>query len=238
GASRRDVVRTQDYLWVAELLTPGVYSLDNAAVQPQASAYTSRKRINSVYGQVDLGFRDYFFVTVTGRNDWSSTLPEDNNSYFYPAVSTSFVFSDAIPSLQNSSCLSYGKLRAAWARVGNDTDPYRLRSTFSAGDPFLGYTTYSVPNTLANADLKPEMTTSKEVGVELGFLNDRLGLDVTYFDEVTEDQIMSVQISRATGYSGRYVNAGSMRNRGIEVLLRGVPVQTDNFRWETSLTFD
>lgn len=238
GASRRDVVRTQEYLWVAELLTPGVYSLDNAAVQPQASAYTSRKRINSVYGQLDFGFRDYLFVSVTGRNDWSSTLPENNNSYFYPSVSTSFVFSDAIPSLQNSSFLSYGKLRAAWARVGNDTDPYRLRSTFSAGDPFLGYTTYSVPNTLANADLKPEMTTSKEFGVELGFLNDRLGLDVTYFDELTEDQIMSVQISRATGYSGRYVNAGSMRNRGIEVLLRGVPVQTDNFRWETSLTFD
>ena len=238
GGNRRDYRRLEDYIWVSDLLVPGVYSLDNAATTPNPWSELERKRVNSLYGQVDLGFNDYLFLSITGRNDWSSTLPEDNNSYFYPSVSSSFVFTDAIPALRNNSVLSYGKLRAAWARVGNDTDPYNLRNTFSAGDPFKGMPTFGVPNTLANAELKPEMTTSWEVGVELGFLDDRLGLDVTYFNETTDDQIMPVQVSRATGYTGRYVNAGTVRNRGIEVLARGIPVRVGDFSWETSLSFD
>lgn len=236
GASRRDYRRSQRFIYVSDLTAPGVYSVTNARNTPDPWDWLDRKRVNSLLGQAEIGFNNYFFVTVTGRNDWSSTLPEDNRSYFYPSVSTSLVFTDLFPQLQDSP-LSFGKLRASWARVGNDTDPYNLRNTFAAQDPFQGFPTFTVPNTLANANLKPETTESWEFGAELGFLDGRLGLDVTYYDATTRDQIMPVQISRASGYTGQYVNAGAVQNRGVEMLLSATPVQTPDFSWETSINF-
>jgi TonB-linked SusC/RagA family outer membrane protein len=237
GGNRRDYQRSTNYTWVGDLATPGVFNVANAAVTPDPFSSISRKRVNSLYGEADLGYNDYLYLTFTGRNDWSSTLPEDNRSYFYPSVSSSLIFTDLIPSLQESNFLSYGKLRASWARVGNDTDPYNLRNTFSASDKFGELPTYTIPGLLLNAGLKPETTESWEFGTELGFLNNRLGLDLTYYQEQTFDQIMPVEISRATGYTSRLVNAGTVQNRGVEVLLRGTPLQTNDFSWETTVSW-
>ncbi|HWK88957.1 MAG TPA: TonB-dependent receptor, partial [Longimicrobium sp.] len=237
GGNRRDFRREQDFVWVGELVAPGIFAVDNARSTPDPTDHLARKRVNSLYGQAELGFNDYLFVTVTGRNDWSSSLPEGHNSYFYPSVSTALVFTDLAPSLDLGGNLSYGKLRASWARVGNDADPYQVRNTVAASDPFSGFPTYAVRDVLANPNLRPETTESWEFGADLRFLDERLNLDLTYYNELTSDQIMPAQISRASGYAAQVVNAGSMRNRGLEARLTATPIQRGDFRWETTLTY-
>jgi TonB-linked SusC/RagA family outer membrane protein len=236
GGNRRDWERSDAYTWVGQLATPGIYDVSNAAETPDLNTTLQRKRVNSLYGQAEFGYNDYLYLTFTGRNDWSSTLPEDHRSYFYPSVSGSMVFSDAFPGLRGD-LLSFGKLRASWARVGNDTDPYRLRNIFAADEIWSGIPSFSVPGQLRNASLKPETTESVELGTELGFLNDRLGVDLTWYRAETRDQIMPVKLSYATGYEERFVNAGVVENKGWEVLLRGRPIQTGDFRWETAVTW-
>ncbi len=236
GANRRDWERTQEYTWVRNLVTPGIFTTANAAETPQLDDVISRKRVNSLLGQIDLGYRDYLYLTVTGRNDWSSTLPEDHRSYFYPSVAASFIFTDAISALADSP-LTYGKLRASWAEVGSDTDPYQLVNTFTAGRIFGTLPTFQVPNTLRNAALRPERTRSVEFGVELGALDDRLGLDLTYYRSETRDQLMPVEISRTTGFERQMINAGTVRNWGWEALVRATPVLTRTFQWSTAFTF-
>lgn len=236
GGNRRDVERDVDYTWVGELASPGTFDVANAAATPERNTILSRRRVNSLYGVGELGYNDYLFLTVTGRNDWSSTLPEESRSYFYPSLSGSFIFTDALPGLRIAG-LEYGKLRASWARVGNDTDPYSLRNTFVADEIWDGLPSFSLPSELANAELRPETTESFEVGAELALLGNRLGLDLTYYREETRDQIMPVQLSRATGYQGRIVNAGTVQNRGWEAVVRAIPVQTSRFRWAATLNW-
>jgi TonB-linked SusC/RagA family outer membrane protein len=236
GGNRRDSERNSDYAWVGDLAAPEIFDISNAAVTPALLSVISEKRVNSLYGQADLGYNDVLFLTVTGRNDWSSTLPEDNRSYFYPSVSGSFVFSDAIPALQTSP-LTYGKLRASWARVGNDTNPYQLRDAFVADQIFGATPSFTVSDELKNSGLKPEITESIEVGTELSFLQDRLGLDLTWYREETSNQIMPVELSRSTGFERRLVNAGTVRNTGVELLGRVTPVETGDFRWESTVTW-
>ncbi len=236
GGNRRDFHRNSDYTFVGQLAAPGIYDVSNAAGTPTRTDFLSQKRVNSLYGQAELGYHNYLFLTATGRNDWSSTLPVEHRSYFYPSVSGSFILTDAVPSLSGSA-MSYAKLRASWARVGNDTDPYSLRNTFLADEIWNGTPSFTVPGQLANAKLKPETTESVEFGTELAFLDNRLGLDLTYYNEETRDQIMPVQLSRSTGFTSRLVNAGKVRNRGVEVLLRGTPVRTHDFRWQTTVTW-
>ena len=237
GGNRRDVNRELDYTWVGDLATPGIFDVSNAAITPDPFTYDARKRVNSLYGQTDFGFNDYLYLTLTGRNDWSSTLPEDNRSYFYPSVSGSFVFTDAFPALRNASWINHGKVRASWAQVGNDTDPYQLTNTYAADEIFNGLPTFTIPGALRNSELRPEITESVEFGTELGFFDNRVGLDVTYYNARTRDQIMPVEISRATGYTSRFINAGTVQNRGLEVLLRGEPVRSGDFGWETTLSW-
>lgn len=236
GGNRRDFRRQTNYVWVAGLSAPGIYSTENAAETPDPFDYLSRKRVNSLYGQAEFGYNDFFFLTLTGRNDWSSTLPEENNSYFYPSVSGSFILTDAFPSLQ-SNFLPYAKLRASWARVGSDADPYQLVNTYLANPAFDGFPRFEVDNSIKNASLKPESTESWEVGTELGLVDNRLGIDLTYYHEVTSDQILPVDISRASGYSRTVQNAGSVRNRGVELALNTTPVLTPDFRWESTITW-
>jgi TonB-linked SusC/RagA family outer membrane protein len=236
GGNRRDYERKQDYTWVQRLTAPGIWDVSNAATTPERTTAVAQKQVYSLYGQLDLGYNDYLFLTATGRNDWSSTLPVDNRSYFYPSVSASFVFSEVVDALQDSP-ISYGKIRASWAQVGNDTDPYRLRNTYLAGDLWGTNPTFSVSGRLENNELKPELTESLEFGAELGFLDNRLGLDVTYYTEETRDQIMPVQLSATTGYTSQMLNAGTVSNKGWEVLVRGTPVATSSFRWESTLTW-
>ena len=222
---------------MGRLATPGIFNVGNASVPPDSYVRMYDKRVNSLYGQVLVGYEDYLFATVTGRNDWSSTLPEQSRSYFYPYVSGSFVFSDAVGSLRESDRLSYGKLRASWARAGNDTDPYLLRNTYVASEIWEGSPTFTVPGALQNADLRPEITESIEVGLELAFLDDRLGVDVTYYTEETRDQIFNVNISPTTGYRSRWLNAGTVENKGWELMVAAIPYETATAQWQTSLTW-
>ena len=236
GGNRRDQEFKFHYITATELVVPGIYTLDNAAVTPVANDFTSRKRVNSLYGAANLNYRNYLSLDVTGRNDWSSTLPEANNSYFYPSVSTAFVFTDAFD-LANR-VLSSGKVRASWTRVGNDTDPYQTAPVFNSGTPWGGIPGYSLPDTLPNAELRPEETTAWEVGADLGFFDERLGFVATYYDNTTVNQIMGVQVSPASGFQNRVLNAGEVRNYGTELLLNAVPVRLDNgFRWDMTVNW-
>jgi TonB-linked SusC/RagA family outer membrane protein len=236
GANRRDEEYKFGHISASELSVPGIYTLANAGVTPFASDYTSKRRVNSLYGAANLNFRNYLSVDVTGRNDWSSTLPESNNSYFYPSISSAFVFTDAFK--LELPGLSSGKVRASWTRVGNDAGPYQTSAVLAAGTAWGGIPAFSIPNTLPNLDLKPEETTAWEVGADLGFLNERVGFVATYYDNTTVNQIMGVQISRASGFTNQVLNAGEVRNWGTELLVSANPVRLDNsFRWDLTVNW-
>lgn len=215
------------------LKVPGFYNLENSVGTLLLNDYYEEKEVQSVYGRASLGFKSFLYLDVTGRNDWSSALPVDNNSYFYPSVSGSFVFSEVL----DLSVLSFGKLRAAWAQTGSDTRPYRTSNTFAPLDNIGGVASFSIPNTLNNPDLKPEQTSAYEFGIEVNFWQDRIGLDVTYYNSSTTNQIVPVGTSGATGYTSQYVNAGEMINKGIEISLYITPVRNNDFNWDIGLNF-
>jgi TonB-linked SusC/RagA family outer membrane protein len=220
---------------VSRLIVPGIFSVNNAGVTPNPNTHVTEQEVRSVLGSVSLNYAGYFNVDVTGRNDWSSTLPAENNSYFYPSISSAFVFTDAFD--LTSDLLSSGKVRASWTRVGNDAAPYQLTSTFNAQQGWGGIPMFAVPNQLPNINLKPEETSAWEIGTDLGFLNERLGFVLTYYDSRTRNQILGVQVSRASGYSSQLLNAGEMRNWGTEVLLTANPVRTPRFNWDMTLNW-
>ena len=238
GGNRRDQETRNEYTEVLNLTAPDVFNVGNRAEDPYTDVYRTDKRVNSLYGQANFGYRDMVFLDVTGRNDWSSTLPEDNNSYFYPSVSGSVILTDVFPSFDLANTLSFAKLRASWARVGNDADPYQLRPVYSSGDPFGGVPTFTVPNTIPNANLKPEQTESREFGAEMRFLRDRAGIEVTYYDAATTNQILTAPVSATTGFNFQVVNAGKVTNRGVEVQANLVPLRLANgFEWNVTTNY-
>ncbi len=206
-----------------ELLIPNIYNFTNSAVNLQISQANSEKRINSIYGFGQIGYKNVLFLDVTGRNDWSSTLPINNNSYFYPSATLSAVVSDMITL---PSAISFFKLRGAYAEVGNDTDPYSLANVYNPATAWGSIQAKSESSRLANANLLPERTASIEAGFDARFLNGRLGLDFTYFNNETKNQIIPIELDIATGYASRIINAGRIQNKGIEVMLNGTPIKT------------
>jgi TonB-linked SusC/RagA family outer membrane protein len=236
GANLRTNKYESSGVSVARLTAPGVYSIDNAAVTPNPNDYMSEREIRGLYGAASLNYKGWFNFDVTGRNDWSSTLPKGENSYFYPSVSASFLFSEAMDI--RSGLFSSGKLRASWTRVGNDAGPYQLVTTYGSSTPWGGTPMFSVPNQLANASLKPEKTTAWELGTDLGFFDERMGFVLTYYNSKTRNQIMGVQISRATGYTSRVLNAGEVANKGVELLLRANPLRSsDGLNWDLTINW-
>ena len=214
---------------------PGLEVVTNQG-QTNIGFGVNRRRINSLYGQAEFGYNDYFFLTATGRNDWSSTLPEENNSYFYPSLSASFVFSDAFAA---PAWLSFGKVRAAVAQVGGDTDAYQLNLTYNLqGSSHLGQPRGGIAqNNIPLAGLKPFRTTEYEAGFDVRTLNNRLGLDFTYYDKTTKDQILGVTIPTTSGYNNQIINAGEIRNSGVEALLTTTPLLTSDFRFDLNFNF-
>ncbi|MGR3811635.1 SusC/RagA family TonB-linked outer membrane protein [Jiulongibacter sp. NS-SX5] len=218
------------------LLLDGFYNLSNSSAAPIITTYESNWGINSVFGSASFGYDDWLYVDLTARNDWSSTLPAGANSYFYPAVTASAVLSDLLG--LNYNKVSFLKVRASYANAGNDADTYRLADVFSPQTPnFAGLPRYAVPNSQNNPNLKPEFTTEVEFGLEAKFLSNRLGIDVAYFDRSTVDQIFNVPSSSATGYTSRLLNAGEMRNSGLELTLSATPVETKDFSWDLGFNF-
>ena len=230
------------------LVIPNFYNFSNAQSTTTTVDLNTQRRLWGIYGSVSLSYRDFAFIEFTGRNDKSSTLPEDENSFFYPSITGSLVLTEAFPSLQNN-ILSFAKLRANWAEVGNDAPVYQLQSVFVQGGafnslfpnlifPFNNQPGFSVGNRIGNDQLSPEFTRSWEVGAELSFLEDRLTLDFSYYSQRSEDQIFNVNISPATGFTSQTLNAGNIENTGIELQLKGSPVYLQNgFKWTVGLNF-
>ncbi|SKC89626.1 SusC/RagA family TonB-linked outer membrane protein [Ohtaekwangia koreensis] len=195
-----------------------------------------QRRLIGVYGDLVLNYKDYLYLNVTGRNDWTSTLPKGNNSFFYPSVNVSFVFSDA---LQLPALVSYGKIRGSFGEVGKDTDPYLTSTTYSKteGFPLNGQVGFTRSQVKGSETLKPERTTNVEVGAEMKFLDKRVGFEFTWYKANSRDQIFSVPVSNTTGYTRFVANAGEIENRGIELTLTGTPVRTTDFSWDVTLNF-
>jgi outer membrane receptor protein involved in Fe transport len=239
GGNRRVAQYRANAFGTDQLVVPGVYNISNAAKPVIPTENLSQRQVNSLYAQTNLSYRDYLFLNVTGRNDWSSTLPKQNNSYFYPSANLGFVFTEAVPLLTFGDVLSFGKIRAGWSSVGADNElPYQLRPTFNPGTPFAGNPVFGVSNTLPNGNLKPEATKAYEVGLEVQFFQNRLGLDATVYQKKTTNQILQADVSRASGFTTAVVNAGSVSNRGIEAQLNAVPVEMPGgFRWNVAVNY-
>ena len=231
GANRMDNKYKMQQAYVKDLITPGVYKLSNGVAAPITTFTERNKRVNSVYGTATLSYANKIFLDVTGRNDWSSTLPSGNNSFFYPSVSTSFILSDL---LRLPEQISFAKLRASWAQVGNDTDPYKTAKYYNTS-AFPG--SASVSSTLYNARFKPEISNSIEVGLDWRMFKQRFGLDLAFYNNITRNQILDVPMDQTTGYTKATMNSGKVRNRGIELQLDGTPVKTKNFTWNSTFTW-
>ncbi|RAV99909.1 SusC/RagA family TonB-linked outer membrane protein [Pseudochryseolinea flava] len=222
-----------------ELSVADVFTLNNSRVPLRTSSEWREKRINSLYGAVKLSYKEALTLEITGRNDWSSTLPEANNSYFYPSVNVSASLADLFDLQSNT--LSFLKVRGGWARVGSDTDPYQLLNTVSFGDSWNSATKLPnlfVPNRIPNSELEPEESESFEIGADVNFFTDKLRFELTYYDRKTKNQIIDIPISGASGYTTKTINAGQISNRGIEIHVGATPVSLSNgFRWDVDLNF-
>ncbi|GGZ79201.1 SusC/RagA family TonB-linked outer membrane protein [Algibacter mikhailovii] len=228
------------------LLIPELFSPSNAA-QVIAERDYAESRVIGLYGSAELDYKNFLTLTVTGRNDWSSTLPKDNNNYFYPSVGAAFVFTDAFN--LESNWLSFGKLRASWAQVGNDTAPYQLDFRFlpevtadgqyglDLNFPMNGALAYRATTTIPPEGLRPEQQTSYEVGLEMKFFQGRLGFDFSYFNTRNEDQILNVPIPESTGFGFNTQNVGRVDNKGFEIALDAIPVQAGDFTWRTNINW-
>ncbi|MDP4238188.1 MAG: SusC/RagA family TonB-linked outer membrane protein [Bacteroidota bacterium] len=210
------------------LIVPDDNSLANSGNYVNINENIRKKKTVGAYGSLSLGYKNYLYMDLTGRNDWSSSLPASNNSFFYPSISGSFVFSEA---LKIDKIISFGKIRASWAQVGNDPDIYSLKTQFNYGGLINGIPYLNWDNTMKNPNLKPEMTTSTEVGTDLTFLNGRLSLSGTLYDKSTKNQIFTSYTPVEAGYSKEVVNAGEIDNKGIELSGKAKLLEGNKFNW-------
>ena len=214
--------------WADNLKNPGVYTLANSASLVKCNNNYYHRQVNSLYGMMQFSWRNSLFLDVTGRNDWSSTLPAANRSYFYPSVSASAVLNELFNFGSKGGIINLMKVRASWAHVGHDTAPYRV-------DQYLSNTNFpgnvTIPSSKANDTLKPEKVSSWEVGADIRMLRNRLKLDLTYYNSLTTNALGSMPVSNITGMSGIYTNTGTFRNQGIEIAASATILRTRNIRW-------
>ena len=216
------------------LVVPDLFIVSNSKGALNYYNYRQSKTVRSLYGRASVGYKDFAFLEFTARNDWSSALPTNNNSYFYPSIGGSFVFSELTQTV--IQFLSYGKLRGSWAQVGSDMDPYQLYLTYPVDQiQFDGNILMTTPDLLTNADIKPSLSSAYEMGFDLKFLNNRAGISFTYYKEVKKNEILNVDISTASGFSDKVINAGRVERNGIEILLEGTPVSTRSFEWNIGI---
>ena len=238
GGNRLDQKAFTSQSQTTSLAQPGIFRLSNAASPVEVFEFESNKRINSFYGLAKFGYKDFLFLDITGRNDWSSALATpfsvDNTSFFYPSASSSFILSEVVVLPKT---ISFAKLRASWAQVGNDTNPYQTTGAFVAQTPFNGQPTFSNSDIIANPNLQPERTSSFEVGADIRLFGDQLRLDVSYYNALTKDQIISLPIGISSGYTQQVVNGGEVRSKGLEVILGISPVISQNLNWNSTLNF-
>ena len=224
----------------------GFWDLSNGATKTELSESQSKRRLVGLFGDVTLGWDEMLYLNLTARNDWSSTLPINANSYFYPGATLSWIFTRLIP---KNDILEFGKLRLAYGKTGNDADPYQTAVRFIQGTsrayygtdvakfPMNGVNSFQASSTIGSSDLKPEMTTEYEVGLNLALLKNRINIDFSFYNRETKDQIFTLPVDPATGYSYMVTNFGNVRNRGIELLVNTTPIQTKDFRWDLGFNF-
>lgn len=218
-----------------KMIFKGIYNVDNTQEQT-ASESQSKRRLWALYADAMLGYKNYAFLNLTLRNDHSSTLPVEHSSYFYPAVTGSFVFTDAFE--LNPDVMNFGKVRLAWGRVGNDAGPYYVNGTYLQDTPFAGNPIMLLPTTSYDPELKPEFTTEVEAGAELNFFQDRIGIDFTWYNRSTTNQIAPLSLPASTGSRTYYTNFGELNNKGVEIGLTLVPIRLANsFKWDIFTTF-
>ena len=238
GGNRLDQKAFTSQSQTTSLAQPGIFRLSNAASPVEVFEFESNKRINSFYGLAKFGYKDFLFFDITGRNDWSSALATpfsvDNTSFFYPSVSSSFILSEVV---DLPKTISFAKLRASWAQVGNDTNPYQTTGAFVAQTPYNGQPTFSNSNIIANPNLQPERTSSFEVGADIRLFGDQFRFDVSYYNALTKDQIISLPIGISSGYTQQVVNGGEVRSKGLEIILGISPVLSENLKWNSTLNF-
>ncbi len=223
-------------------ITRGIYTLQNTSTQNFGievlgagngffyGDYYSRRRLIGLFGEISLGYKDWAYLGITGRNDWSSTLPVNNRSYFYPSFSGSIIFTDALQ--MHSPILDYGKIRGNWAKVGRDALPYSLADAYLLGVNFLGQNTASLPATANSPTLKPEFTTEVELGTQLSFLKKLVEVEFTWYNKTSTNLIAPISVPASSGYTKGYTNFGKITNQGIEIELTVRPVRTKDFKWE------
>jgi len=224
------------------LLLPGIFNPDSRVGELSSGSGSSITEYRSIaaYGEFTTGYNNFLFLTLTGRNDWVSVLSANNRSYFYPGVSTSFIFNEAIPSLKNSRKLTFGKIFASWNRTGNVTlDPYKLNNPYSQinGFPFGNLVGFTPSSAYPNPDIKPEFVTSYEIGTQLSFFDHRLHFEGSYIYSDSEGQIFNATTSRATGYSTAIVNAGRLTNNIIELNVNSDIISKSDMKWNLGFTF-
>jgi len=243
-AGGNQMYRKMEYnsVLATDFIIPGLYTVQNGRVKDPIYSKTEQK-VNSLYGALELSYRNFLYLNATARNDWFSTLAPENNNILYPSVSASFIFSDAFNS-KMPAWLNFGKLRVAYAEVGSDGSvaPYSSSLYYSVNNnlypnpagatvPIGGISGAQVPN----VNLQPSRTSETEVGVELRMMNNRLNLDLSYYHKTTKDQILGILISDASSYTNKLINVGKSMNKGIEMMLNVVPVQTRSFKWDVTL---
>ncbi len=231
GNIRRNDFHSNYISTTGGLNAPNLFNLSASTDRPFVSSFISEKQVNSIYGAANFGFKNWLYLSGTLRNDWSSALPVADNSYLYPSLGLSLVFSEWV----NTPWLSFGKLRASMAQVGSDLQPYQTAFTYRVVGDHRSQPAFTLPNTLINSEIRPALSTSWEMGLELRLFDDRAGLDLTYYKTKTSDEILFLQVPGSSGFSTAIVNAGEMESGGIEATLHLIPVQTRNWDWRLAL---
>ncbi|AOM76544.1 SusC/RagA family TonB-linked outer membrane protein [Pedobacter steynii] len=213
---------------------PGWYNIGASKERPLTTSNIFNKKVRSIYGYATTGYKNFLFLDLNIRNDWSSSLPDANNSYLYGGGSLSFIFSDFI---KNKEILSFGKATVSAGRTGSDIDPYRIYQTYLANGFYGTKATLTMPNQIPNQKLKPALSDAYEAGLELRFIKDRLRFNFNYFNRVSKDQIIDLSLPSTTGFSSALVNAGEIKSHGYELSLGGTPIKTDNITWDINANF-
>ena len=234
--------RTSNYISgnSGDLVVPNLFTLNNGVNAPSISQGASARKTNSIYGTFQINYDGYLFVDFTGRNDWSSTLSKENRSFFYPSVSTSFVFTEMLKkqNVDLPNWLTFGKIRASYATVGNDLSPYELYNFYTVGNDANNNTTAGTNNVLFNSDLKSELIKSQEIGLEGRFFNNRLGLDFAWYQSNATNQLINLPLDPLSGYNAKKVNAGDVQNKGFELSLNGKIINNPNgLNWDASINY-
>lgn len=231
---------------VNDLTIPAWFDLSNSAQRPTVTQYRELRRLMGVFGQAEVSWKNMLYLTVTARNDWSSTLPKGNRDFFYPGFTGSFLFSELLDE-SVKDVITFGKVRASWGKTGNDADVYMLSPVYTAGSysipfgsltfPLDGVNAYTLGNVLGSNTLSPEMTTEYEFGLNMAFFNNRVSFDAAYYNRNSDKQIMSLNMDPATGYTSQNINLGKIGNKGVELLVSVTPIQTKDFKWDVTLNF-